>query len=184
MRARTIIPLSLPVLLVGGGLAVEKVAQSGLEGEVRTAVATHLPGERIESLNVRGRPYVASRMSGEVGTAYVRLAPGRDVERTALVQRLRTEDGKPGRVRLFVTLPYADRVASKPQLARDGSYTDRASIGGRATTYRAKVTGNTVGIKGAGLEHPRAELPRGLDWRVVGTPAAKERGVMVELDAQ
>lgn len=181
--SRVIVPLVLPVLLVGGGLASEQLAKSNLEDDVRTAVSALYPDERVSSMNVRGRPYVVSSLNGEVSTAYVELAPGRDVERTLLVQELRPEDREVGRSRLFVTVPYGDDDQGTPQLTRDRAYTDRAAVDGRTVTYRASIDGRELTVRDDGVDRMRTTLPEGTSWKVVGKPAAKELGVLVEVEA-
>lgn len=181
--SRVIVPLVLPLLLVGGGLASEQLAKRTLEDDVRTAVTSLYPEERVSSMNVRGRPYVVSSLNGEVSTAYVELAPGRDARRQLLVQELRPDEGKVGRSRMFVTLPYADGQQGKPQLTRNDAYTDRATVDGRTVTYRASVDGRTLTVRGTGVDRLRTALPEGTSWSMVGTPAATERGVLVEVEA-
>jgi hypothetical protein len=175
----------VPAVVGIGAVAAEKSAHSSLDGDLRSAVARVLPGERVQETNVRGRPYLVSRLEDRVSTAYVSLVPdARAVERTLLVQELDLATGRARQLRYFVTLPYAAGARGVPVRDSAGAYTDRASVDGRRVRYSAALDGDTVRVSASSGSSPKAVKSLQVKgMHLVGKPAAKEGGVLVELVA-
>lgn len=182
-RALVVLPLLIPAVLAGGVVAAEAGSGAWLERDLRSAVATVLPDARVTDTNVRGRPWVMSRLDNRISTAYVDLAAGDGVvERRLLVQELDLDSGRAEHLRYFVTIPYAEGVAGTPVTDEVGAFTDRAKVNGTEVTYRARLSGGAIRVTTSSGPAPRSVAAPALDgMELAGEPSATESGILVEL---
>ncbi len=141
MRHKMLIPLLLIVLAgaaISGVSIAEARSRAGLDRDLRSFIATAYPDAQIEDTNVRGRPYVISRMDHTVSTAYVEVSgPADGVRRRLLVQNLDLQTGTAQSVQTVVTVPYP-AVHSDPVL---DTTTDSSQVvlDGELVSYRAEI---------------------------------------------
>lgn len=143
---RKLLALIVLVAAVTATVVAENQTHRDLDQRFRDFVAARYPGVRVDRSDVRGQPYLLSRVKHVIPTAYAYLDAEADgARRVLLVQNLDIRDGDAERVRALVTLPYPD-TRSKPVLE---TTPDRAQavLDGELVTYRARVVDGTLVVE-------------------------------------
>ncbi|WP_178945215.1 hypothetical protein [Kocuria sp. TGY1127_2] len=124
------------VALATAALFWDKEARHAREESARTAISTLTHQNRAEEIDVHGRPYVMYQAMNLKSTVYVKMKPAEGASKETLILNNIT-DNDHDEIEDLVSLPYPESDAT-PITNDDGSFTDRAKVGGAERAYKAE----------------------------------------------
>ncbi|WP_116115092.1 hypothetical protein [Austwickia chelonae] len=177
----SIVLIPLTILSVGASavVAVEFWAGTVLSEQTSTFARSHLPGQEIRSMNVRGRPYFRSRQKGEVSLAYVDMAPPSGASEELLLVHNLTDKG-PRSTNRLLTLPYAEPRTRPVHDATDGP-TDTATVDGRQVIFTPHLVDGMIRVTASHGVAPTPVRLSSADGYLVERYSTSEEGIVVEV---